>query len=97
MSILGGFPRKGIYPDIGHFFENFGCLLWPRTLFSTILGRFCLINSKENPNDCWHNPCTVGLPYTEIHANIAQCKICVKFSTVQCSPVKRWVVAWAFN
>ena len=24
-----GFPRTGIYPDICHFFENFGGLLWP--------------------------------------------------------------------
>ena len=25
-----------------------------------------------------------------------QCKICMKFSAVRCSPVKRWVVAWVF-
>ena len=27
-----GFPRTGIYPDIGNFFENFGDLLWPNLI-----------------------------------------------------------------
>ena len=29
LPIWVGFPRTGIYPDICHFFENVGGLLWP--------------------------------------------------------------------
>ena len=31
-SIWVGFPWLGTYPDIGHFIENFGGLLWPNLI-----------------------------------------------------------------